>query len=358
MMGAPHPLLRDLWRAAGAPAATMRALTAPERGLRPLMADGIADLTATAELAPLLDPLAEEDAINRVLARLRSAGAPASVAPTARRRAGRVEQEAATRPGLAATPSMDASTPALPVVEAMAAVPAEGRGSGLQVAPAGRARPPVHTLPDDSLPATSPQPAPAYATRHRVAVALASEAARRPIVAAAPNAAGRQAVALLLDGIQPPVSTLLAALGETEATQRVAAQQAGPLEERLLRILGRVETTRRAAARPRVSGAEPRGPASAPADAPVSGFQRLAARFGGGAAQAPRQDLATTASGSAAQVMPAPFFAADAAPDAIAPILARAGGVAATDAELADRLAHILRREARRQGVSDEGGAG
>ncbi|GGJ02389.1 hypothetical protein [Neoroseomonas lacus] len=357
-MGAPHPLLRDLWRAAAAPAATMRALTAPERGLRPLMAEGFADLTATAELAPLLDPLAEEDAISRVLARLRSVGVPASVAPTARRRVGLMEQGAAATPGSAAAHSMAVSRPALPAVGAVAAMPAEDRGPVRQAAPAVRFRPLVHALPDASLPTMPPQHAPDHVIPHRLVAALASEAARRPIAAAVPNAAGRQAVALLLDGIQPPVSTLLAALDETEATQRVAAQQAGPVEERLLRILGRVEATRRTAAWPHASGAERGGPASAPADAPASGFRRLAARFGGGAAQTPRQSLDGTPADSAAQLMPGLSFAADAAPDAIAPILSRVNGVAATDAELSDRLARILRREARRQGVPDEGGAG
>ena len=125
-----------------------------------------------------------------------------------------------------------------------------------------------------------------------------------------------------------------------------------------------------AAARTPLDPAVPGDPPQPPPT--VSGFRRLAARF----VQLPVEPAAATADTFAGAHVPAPDFAlrppADAAPRRHPPLLPqvqelaadtpfsvprRAGEDIAGEAEMAELLARVLRREARRQGIADEGGA-
>jgi hypothetical protein len=229
------------------------------------------------------------------------------------------------------------------------------------------------------------------------AFAAAIETAGHRVVTGGGDANEARAIEKVLNGERPPVRALLSALGLPSDHPAPGAVPATPLAavtaRRLVPLLAQIDLAR-TASRPAAPRAEPGGVRGAPPSPPPlepggSGFRRLAARFARPAAD--RAPLSGEATGGVGRDgLASPGAAVDGptghgqygapAPSAfapvtierrviqsppeggalgtLAPVLHRGGPGAAPDADVAEQLARILRREARRQGIADEAGAG
>lgn len=370
----PHPILAPLWREAGAPAATIDALRRAQPAVNALAADPLAPLLDSTSIAWALDLPAGDDAIARALASLRTAS-PAAPDPP------RVLPLAATlAPNGIPLPS---SVSATDRTAARRTRPVSGSPGGPDETGA--------TLNAIALVGSDRGAGAAFAD-------AAERAAYRPVGTAAGTVAARRAVELMLDGQLLPTRALVAAIETATEPSGVDTAITSPLEvrggreggNRTLRAiaprLARIDAMRRdanvlasasAVGRDRTLPSSPLTmPSSSTTPEPgISGFRRLAALFarpevghrnllaevGNGLTRpAPNFDVALQADAiypqqSGARAEPAQIAPAQ---DIPAPLVQRVGGDVLGDAEMAARLARILRREARRQGVADEGGAG
>jgi hypothetical protein len=362
MSAAPHPSVSGLWRAGGAPAAAMRALAEAERGLGVLLAEVAAPEDGA--LAVLLDPVGDEDAVARALARLRVAAPPGEdAAGAARPQPAPVASQAAMHPSPTSPDGSrsgtDGATRPEPGMSAMRAVPglrieATGRkaeflhAAGQETASMDATRRKVASMTDAAAAMASrrsvPGATPVPITLAVEGSAVLEAAARRAVGTAAPREAARQAVALLLEGLRPTEGSLLAAVGVTPSPAAPPAS-VDPIGAMLTRALARFDTARTMAARGAEVVPEPEG----------SGFRRLAARFAP-PPRPPRREIEEAATHPVPPWSPTPAASGPEAP--VLPVPRPATAAAGGDAEMAEQLARILRREARRQGIADEGGVG
>ena len=375
MSRAPHPMLTPLWRQADAAGAAVDSLRRAESAIDTLIDDvaaggGLTELAEPARFDWITEPPGGEDAVSRALEKLR-AGPPAAAAVTARGR------------GDTARPDHGPSTPNLTGSISNGAAKETASGAPRGMTPRLKARRAAAGVGRGSV------IAPAFAA--------AIETAGHRVITGGGDANEARAIEKVLNGERPPVRALLSALGLPSDHPAPGAVPATPLAavtaRRLVPLLAQIDMAR-TASRPAAPRAEPGGvrgasPIPPPLEPGGSGFRRLAARFARPAAdRAPLSGEATGGVGRDGLASPgaaadgptghgqygAPVSSAFApvtierrliqtppegrAPGTLAPVLHRGGPGAAPDAEVAEQLARILRREARRQGIADEGGAG
>jgi hypothetical protein len=321
-------MLRGLWRAASAPAATMRAFTATERLFAALAEDRLQPFDEPGALGLLLEPLTHGSALDAALTRLRATLPPA--APPVTRRAEPIPPE---RTG---GPDDPLEAPATPVSRPMTTpdrMPAPGE-------------------PSQRLALSLAQPGPIVSARS--ADPLTAAAAHRVVGAAPLPEATRRVIARLLDDARSaPLHTLLAAVGVPEAaTAPAQAPGDDPPAAPLDRVLAKVAASRQAARPVGTATADDVAPRALPA-APSTGLRRLAHRFAAG--QGAAAVRATREAAPAGVRATAPVHGSTAL---ALPFTSQRRMIPSEDDELAERLAAILRRDARRQGLLDEGGTG
>jgi hypothetical protein len=352
MIRPPHPLLALLWREADAVTGGVRTLRRGEQAVAALTANPVTPLAEHAAIAWAFEAPGGAAAIVRSLARLRAANAApaAGHAPF-----GPSDQEQGF--GLAADTLPDD-------------IPSAGGAGGLNTRPEISAIKPGFTEVGPLNPA-----APA-----RDAISALTEATRRaahrPIGGSAVSAAAQRAIDLILDGVRPPAAVLLAAIDM--AVDEPPASASPPMAEQVTHALraglAGVDAARGAQA---ISVAAPAQFEPAPPDSSrlsisaASGFRRLAARFAQPAPDPAGNPLAgmqraipaltiDAPAGAAPHRQSAPVFPQAPQPDATAPrfsVPRQVGEDVAAEAEVAELLARVLRREARRQGIVDDGGA-
>ena len=328
--GVPHPILRGLWRAAGALAATMRDFTATERALAGLAEDRLPPFDEPAALDLLLDPLTHDDALDAALTRLRTTLPPD---PPVTRRGAAPAGSVPPEPSGGRNDPLEA--PATPVSRPMTApdhTPTPGEPSRLALS---------LTRPGPIASARSADPLTAAAGHRMVGAAPLPEATQRVIAR------------LLDDARRAPLHTLLAAVGAPEAATAPAQAAIGdPLAAPVERVLARIAASRQAARPVGTATAADVAPRTIPA-APSTGLRRLAQRFAAGQGAAAVRAMREAAPAGVRATAPVHGSTASALPSTLQP-----GMIPSEDDELAERLAAILRRDARRQGLLDEGGTG
>jgi len=348
MIRPPHPLLAGLWRDAGAVTGAMQALRRGEPALAALAADPLAPLADLTPVAWAFELPAGEAAIALSLTRLRAAAA----APVARRADPLEPPYAGFGSSLGAAPTSAVGT----LNAARSASSRNRRDTGSE--PASGV----------SAPAQDAASALAEATRL---------GARWRVVGGSATPDTRQAIDLILGGLRPSTAALLAAVDVAADEPPVPAAPSANVEiaGAVAAALARVDAARGAAARLAATRTplDPSMPGDSPQPPPtVSGFRRLAARF----VQPPVAPAAATADTFSGTHGPSPDFATRPPTDAAAPrhpavlpqvqelvpdspfsVPRRAGEDIAGEAEMAELLARVLRREARRQGIADESGA-
>ncbi len=199
------------------------------------------------------------------------------------------------------------------------------------------------------------------------------QAARQPIGATPASAQARHVVDSILNGLRPSAATLLAAL-DMPAPASVADEKSTPaspppatqIARALTSSVARVDAARHAKTGSLVTPTAfvPSRPDPSPPPTPAaSGFRRLAALFAQPTSGMPEASPAFAAgpeAGAISRRQPAPVFSQatvrEAAP-ARSFVLRHVSEDVAAEAEVAELLTRVLRREARRQGIADEGGA-
>jgi hypothetical protein len=352
MIRPPHRLLARLWREADAVTGGLRTLRRSEQAVAALTSSPVIPLAEHAVIAWAVEEPGVEAAIVRSLARLRAANAAPAVG---RAPFGRPDREQGF--GLAVDTLPDE-------------IPSAGDAGRLNT------RLEISAIKSGFTEVKALNPA----ARSRDAVSALTEATRRaahrPIGRSAVSATARRAIDLILDGVRPPAAALLAAVDMAEdkppapASPPIAAQIAHALKAGLARVDAVRGARSTSVVVPGQFEPAPPGPSPLPTPA-ASGFRRLAARFAQPAAEPAGDPLAGTqkimpdlalgaSAGAAPHRQPGPVFPQPPQPDATASrfsVPRQVGVDIAAEAEMAELLARVLRREARRQGIVDDGGA-